>query len=262
MKFYPQLNSGATVQFPFRTSYRRRTIVNELPDGGQIRFEDAGAQSALWRIEYRDLNTAEWEAIRDLHEEMAGRLGTFTFFDPNRNLLAWSEEFERPVWEKDVFLSVTPEIPDPNGGMNGRLLNNSSAVDRSVTQRVTIPTSYVTAFSVWLRADAEQTAGLIRGGEVKDVLVTPRWQRVAFSGQGSGGGDETAFGIRVPSGSTIAAFGAQVEAQPVPSSYKRSEGATGVHRKTRFGSDRLEFWSEGPGRYRAVVLLESVTEAA
>jgi hypothetical protein len=53
-----------------------------------------------------------------------------------------------------------------------------------------------------------------------------------------------------------------VEAQPAPSRYKRSESAAGIYRKTRFSSDKLESWSEGPGRYRAVVELQSAAEAA
>lgn len=262
MRTYPQLSSGAVVQFPFRATSRRRTVVNELPDGRLVQFQDWTAAQTAWRIEYEDLSTAEWEAIRGLHEEMRGRLRTFVFFDPSSNLLAWSEEFERVVWVKDPFLGVTNGVSDPLGGTNARLLTNSSVTNQRIMQRVAIPSSYVTAFSVWLRSDSPQMATLFRATEHKEIRISADWRRVELSGPGGGASSETDFGVEIPGGATVTAFGAQLDAQPVPSDYKRSEDRSGIFPKTRFASDRLECWSEGPGRYRAVVTLESILEAA
>ena len=262
MSVYPQLSSGAIVQFPFRSSHRRRTILNELPDGTTVRFEDWGSQQTFWRIDYADLSAAEWETLKALHDEMAGRLRTFIFFDPNANLAAWSEEFERSAWVKDPFLGVAEGATDPQGGTNARLLTNTSAIHQRVSQRLDIPEGYATAFSVWLRSDTPLAVSLVRQAESKEILVNTVWQRVQLCGRGSGGGEETEFGILIPGGSTVAAFGAQIEAQPSPSHYKRSESSSGIYAKTRFSSDKLQFWADGPGRYRAQVALESVLEAA
>lgn len=262
MRTYPQLSSGAHVQFPFRVTCRRRTIVNELLDGRSVQFQDWTAARALWRMEYEDLSAAEWGAIRGLHEDMRGRLGTFVFVDPSSNLLAWSEEFERAVWGKDPFLGVTNGVADPLGGTNARLLANSSVTSQRILQRVAIPSSYVTAFSIWLRSDTPQVVALFRAAERKEVRVAVTWQRLELSGSGHGAPGETDFGVEIPAGATVAAFGAQVDAQPAPSDYKRNESRSGIFPKTRFASDRLECWSEGPGRYRTVVTLESIVEAA
>lgn len=262
MRTYPQLSSGAVVQFPFRVTSRRRTIVNELLDGRNVQFQDWSTAQTAWRIEYEDLSTAEWEAIRGLHEEMRGRLRTFVFFDPSSNLLAWSEEFERVVWVKDPFLEVTNGISDPLGGTNARLLTNSSVTNQRMMQRVAIPSSYVTAFSIWLRSDTPQIVTLFRATEHKEIRISADWRRVELSGPGGGAYGETELGVEIPAGAAVAAFGAQLDAQPVPSDYKRSEARSGIFPTTRFASDRLECWSEGPGRYRTVVTLESILEAA
>jgi hypothetical protein len=215
-----------------------------------------------WRINYADLTGEEWESIRTLHEEMAGRLGTFTFFDPIANLFSWSEEFERTVWVKDPFLTVTTGVADPLGGTNARLLSNGGAAVQKLSQRVGIPESYATAFSVWLRSDSPVTVGLVRGGQAREVVVKSGWQRVELCGRGLGLSEQSDFGIAIPPGGSVAVFGAQVEAQPAASSYKRNEATTGVYPKTRFASDTLLVWSDGPGRYRTHVSLESVLEAA
>lgn len=262
MRFYPQLSSGAVAQFPFRAAHRRRTIVNDLPDGRVVHFEDWGAQKASWRLEYADLSLVEWEALRSLHEEMSGRLGTFTFFDPNSNLLAWSEEFERAPWVRDAFLNVASGMPDPLGGTSGRLLTNTSGVDQRLAQRLGIPGTYFSAFSIWLRSDVPRTVQLVGQQGHKEIQIGETWHRAEFAGPGSGSSEGTDFGIVIPSGATIVVFGAQAEAQPTASSYKRNEGAGGIYSKARFSSDTIECWSDGPGRYRTVVTLESMLEAA
>jgi hypothetical protein len=255
---FPQLTSGAIVQFPFRSTYRRRTIVNELADGRFVRFHDWGVSTTAWRIEYSDLGEAEWEAIRNLHEEAEGRLRTFLFFDPNGNLMAWTEDFEREIWVKDPFLAVGAAVADPLGGLKARRLTNSSSAEQQMTQLIPVPQSYETAFSVWLRSDSPAEIYLVRGGDRKEVRVDTRWRRVALCGRGSGDGSSNNFGLLLSGGASVDAFGAQVEVQSAPSDYKRNESSAGVYPFTRFTTDRLECWSDGPGRFRAVVNLESV----
>lgn len=257
MSVFPQLHSGAVVQFPFRATYRRRTIVNELQDGQAIRFQDGGTQRVEWRIEFADLTVAESEALRRLHAEMEGRVGTFAFFDPNANLAAWSEDIERPVWTKDPFITLTPGVADPEGGTNAQMLANAGVTDQRVVQRLAIPETFETSMSVWLRSSVSQSANLVRQSERKEVSVGLQWRRVQLCGRGSGSDDETDFGISIAAGASVEVYGVQVEAQPVPSSYKRNEAATGIHRKARFSSDSLEIWSDGAGRYRAVVAVQS-----
>ena len=60
-----------------------------------------------------------------------------------------------------------------------------------------------------------------------------------MSGQGSGSADQSTFGIGLAAGQQIQMFGAQVEAQPYPSVYKRSTTARGIYTQTYFASDEL-----------------------
>jgi hypothetical protein len=262
MRVYPQLFSGSIAQFPYRVTRRRRTLLNEMADGRVVRFEDWGAASISWRLEYGDLTEAEWTAIALLHEESEGRLGTFAFFDPGRNLLAWSEDPGRDVWVKDPFVVIEPGSVDPFGGSEARQITNAGAVEQGFVQRLPIPDNYATAWSVWMRSDTAQGVALIRGNARRDVRIGHRWQRYSHCGRGAGVETETAFGLVLPVGGVVEVFGGQVEAQTAPSDYKRNDQSTGMHLQTRFSTDRLECWADGPDRFRTVVNLESMAVTA
>ena len=60
-----------------------------------------------WRLRYEELTDGEMDTLRSFFEGVEGRLGTFTFLDPAGNLLAWSEQLDAEVWEKDPLVTVT-----------------------------------------------------------------------------------------------------------------------------------------------------------
>ncbi len=259
MTLFPQLASGATVQYPFETATRVRTLVNEAEDGKVIRFADTGVRSVRWRIDYSDLSAAEWGALRDLHAAVEGRLRPFVFFDPSANLFSWSEDFERPVWVRDPFLIVGASSLFGDG--TATRFANSSPTEQRIVQVVPVPGSYQTCFSVWLRSSTNSVATLVRisGGSVDRLTASTSggWRRVFLSGAASGSGLTTEFGIELAAGVEVEVYGAQLEVQPAPSTYKKTTLGGGIFPDAHFAEDRLECWADGPGRFRTAIEVEA-----
>ena len=69
--------------------------------------------------------------------------------------------------------------------------------------------------------------------------------------------DGIGFGVQLPAGARIDAFGAQVEAQIAPSQYKKTIDRGGVYPKARFDSDSLALSTNAPNQNSGSVSLVS-----
>ncbi len=98
MIHFPQLVSGATVQYPYRRRTSWRTLVNDLPGGDRIVARSEDGRTITWEVRLTDLNPLEAGQIVDLFEQAEGRLKPFRFMDPGSNLLAWTDDFSKPCW--------------------------------------------------------------------------------------------------------------------------------------------------------------------
>lgn len=243
MRFYPQLGSGATVQFPLTTSSTARTVENEMTDGWRVQWSDEAERSTRWVCRYQELLPAEWSAIRQLFDDCEGRLGEFVFPDPMANLLAWSEDFARPDWAKSVGLGVQSVVTGPVVGTNAARVAVTGAVAGELLQTVALPGWYFTTFSIWVRGVAASSINLVRkSGAVSDTAtigIDGTWKRVSFSGNTAGGPGSNQFGVAIPAGGAVELFGAQLEAQPSASTYKKTLAASGVYQAARFDADEL-----------------------
>ncbi len=258
---FPQLSTGAVVQYPVQTSRLFRTIVNETEDGRLIRFHDAAAQRVSWNCKYADLSRPEWDALRSLHEAVEGRLKTFLFLDPFDNLLRWSERFEDPTWIRSPYLTAAPGASDPKGGTNGYLLSSTSEVSQAISQHLPIPGGYVTSFSTWLRNSSPSGVSLIRTcgswTDVQSVYVGSEWTRVCSAGRSAIGGSQTEFAIALDGGASVEIYGAQIDAQPEASAYKRTSGDAGVYPNARFANDELKCIVTAPGRFQVDIKIQA-----
>ncbi len=79
MLYFPQLATGATVQFPLARRLSRRTIMNRTPDGTLVKLDDPSAASISWMLRYQGLCEAERAQIETLFEDTEGPLRTFRF---------------------------------------------------------------------------------------------------------------------------------------------------------------------------------------
>ena len=123
MATYPQLGSGALSQFPVQKNRRARTVVNQAADGRTIKLADPAAKVTEWVLTYAELSDEEATALLGFFAATEGTLNGFTFLDPVGNLLAWSEQLDEAVWQKDPLLTLISGVADPRGGTQAWRLN-------------------------------------------------------------------------------------------------------------------------------------------
>lgn len=252
MLYYPQLTTGAVSQFPVARSTNMRTVANQLASGFTIRMEDIGAQKVQWQLRYSSLTDGERSSIESLFEASEGQLNTFTFLDPTDNLLMWSEDWTQAVWTADPLLQVIGGVSDPMGGNDAMQLTNTAQTTQQIVQTTGGPSSFLYCFSVYVRSAVPATIQLVltATGQTSLIPVTTgsSWLRVTTSGRLSVVQDGISFGVQLPAGVQVDAFGAQVEAQPGAGLYKKTIDLGGVYSQARFSSDLLSFAADAPNQ--------------
>ena len=261
MLYYPQLTTGSIAQFPVSRTVNMRTVANQLPGGFTIRMADTGAQKVQWRLAYSDLTDSERSSIESLFEAAEGQLTTFTFLDPTDNLLLWSEDWTQSVWTPDPLLQVTGGVADPLGGSAAMQLTNAGQTAQQIIQNTSGPSSFVYCYSVYVRSNVPATIELVVAatGQVSSTSITTgaAWTRVTTSGSLSVQQNGVSFGVQLPAGVQVEAFGAQVEAQPGAGLYKKTIDLGGIYSNTRFSSDLLAVTATAPNQHSCQVGLLS-----
>ncbi len=257
MPYFPQLQSGATSQFPTRRRIEKRTVRAESPEGREWKAADGLWRRVEWRLELGGLTSAEWAAVEGLFHEVEGRRGSFTFLDPVGNLLAWSEELEREAWTKDPYLEITREVEDPWGTRRATRLRNTGPVPQKIEQALGAPGWFQYCVSVWMRSEVsgEATVFARTGTAAKNetVQVGGAWRRIVRPVKLTCADELVRFGIELGAGGEVEVFGLQVEAQGGASRYKKSGSRGGVYREARFAEDTLAVKAEGPECYACTV---------
>ncbi len=82
MANFPQLKSGAVMQYPAarRLEYRNQTV--RFLDGNEQRYRDSAGPLRRWTIRLSALDATETAAIRAFFGDNKGRFANFTFTDP------------------------------------------------------------------------------------------------------------------------------------------------------------------------------------
>jgi hypothetical protein len=207
------------------------------------------------------LTDAEQAAMEQLFEAAEGRLQTFTFLDPTANLLMWSEDWTKQAWARDPLLQLAAGGTDPFGGNGAMQITNTAQTVQEVVQSLSGASWFQYCFSVYLRCDSPSTIQLVQStsGEVARIAIAvgSAWTRFVKSGSLDAQHDGISFGVELPAGVRINAFGAQVEAQMAPGAYKKTTDHTGVYAKTRFESDSLPITTDAPNQNSCTVNLVS-----
>ena|SRR5579872_1057504 len=261
MLYYPQLTSGSSSQFPVGRTMQLRTITNQMLGGDNIRAADTGAGAVRWQLQYQGLTDAEWASIDLLFEAVEGQLGTFTFLDPTDNLLLWSEDWTKQAWRADPLIAMGTRVQDPFGGSNAMPLTNNAQTAQRVMQATAGPSWFRYCFSVFLRSDVPSVVQLVVSTTGQDwtspVNVGPNWTRMAAGTSLSATQNGVSFGIQVPAGFRVYAFGAQAEAQPSAGPYKKTTDLAGVYSNASFDSDTLSRTTDAPNQNSTVIKLMS-----
>jgi hypothetical protein len=252
MLVFPQLASGAIAQYPLQKTRVRRTVVNSLGDGTLVKFADDWAGTAEWSIALSALSSAETAAIADLFRATEGRLQRFTFIDPSTNLLAWSGDLTKTLWQKDPLLQVHAGAADPFGGTRAAGVVNAGQARQGILQSLPAPCNFTYCFSAWVRSAGASSVTLIRtcasSSDTTTVRLDSNWRRISSSGALIGADTSIGFAIELDPGASIELFGLQAEAQDAPSAYMETTEMNGVYSNARFNTDRLTITAQSPGR--------------
>lgn len=253
MLYFPQLSTGATGQYPIQKRRISRTVVNESLDGARFKLADANAAAIEWVLRFQTLTDGERDTLAQFHGSVEGRLGDFTFLDPTDNLLCWSEKLDETVWERNLLLTVTPGIADPNGGTRASRISNTGSGPLAIQQVVNGPGWFHYAFSLQATSAQAQPIQLIRttatSSQFSAYQIGPVWSPILLTGNSPGTDPAVTFGIQLPAGGSIDVFGIQVEAQIAASGYKKTLSNCGVYPKARFLDDALSLQADGPGQH-------------
>ncbi|PWU04189.1 MAG: hypothetical protein C5B51_17210 [Terriglobia bacterium] len=252
MFVYPQLSTGALVQFPVYKVRRPRTIENALADMSSIKYADPDGEFTDWQVEYSGLSDDEASALADFFAMTEGYLQTFCFLDPTANLFAWSDQLSNAVWNKGPFLGLECAIADPMGGTNAWRLTNTGAGPQTISQTLSVPGGYQYCLSVYSRAAQPGVVSFLRGNDQVERVLCTEWSRITFSGSGDPTAETVEFGIELPAGECVDVFGLQVEPQPNASAYKSSTTG-GVYANAYFRDDTLAFTATGLNRHSVTV---------
>jgi hypothetical protein len=249
---YPQLTSGALSQFPIVKKRCVRNVENVAADGSSVKFADPAADTVEWQLQYSGIDDNELAALEQFFTSMEGSLNTFTFLDPNGNLLAWSGDLTNAVWTADPYLSLTGSVADPMGGTDGWHVSNSGAGAQGITQTLNTPVQYSYCFSVHARGAQPITVTLLLGSQQANYALGTNWSRISITGTGDATASAIEFGIKVPAGGAVDVFGPQVEPQQVASGYKTSTKG-GIYQNARFRDDTLTFTTTDVNHHTATV---------
>jgi hypothetical protein len=261
MLAFPQLPSGAQAQYPIKKHCVQRTIVNTLTDGHTVKLADSGAALSQWQLTYQSLADAELATLQQFFATCEGRLSTFTFLDPLSNLLAWSEALDQAVWEASSLLQMTGSVSDPTGGTAATRITNPTATDLTLQQTVNAPAWFSYCLSVYVRSQSSADVSLFLQAAAASLsnpyALQANWVRIQLSATLNTTAGSLTAGIIIPAGQSVEVFGFQLEPQPVPSSYKRSLSAGGVHAAAHFGGDAFAYTTSGPNNHSCNLTISS-----
>ena len=249
MPYFPQLSSHCLAQYPLRILHRRRAIVNEAIGGETVTSFDVFVQGLEWDLPYRGLSMEESANLRELFESCEGRRGEFLFTDPAGNLLARSQQFDQLPWRSEPQLAWVGGLADPLGGQAAMRVQNNSGLPQSFTQTVAVPAGYETCFSVWIKSSSAEEVVVRRTSGPESVTaaipIGGEWRRIETSAALTGIAVGVDLTVEIPGAAAVECFGAQLEAQPYASGYKRTFAHSGIYPAARFAQDELLIEADG-----------------
>lgn len=259
--FFPQLMSGALAQYPIQKSRMVRTVRNVLPDGNLILYSDTRAGHLVWSLEYTELSNVDAAAIQSHFSNCVGPLRAFTFIDPTDNMLCWSSDITRPVWNAPTSLQIAAGAVDPMGGTTGFTVINNGQAPQGIQQTLAVPANYQYVFSAFLSCPTAVNVTLSRFGITEganDVFaVSSSWSRIASSGQLQDTSQSLTVSLTIGAGQQVTIYGPQLEAQLAPSRYRPTFAQGGVYPNAHWGVDQLPVVATAPGQFSTAFTVEA-----
>ncbi len=259
--FYPQLTSGALVQYPLSKTRITRTIKNVLPDGNMILLADSGARRTLWQLQYSNVSLADIRLLQSHFTACQGPLSAFTFINPTGNMLVSSADPTNTIWQRSRLLQFQPGIGDPFGGTAAHIITNKGQNAQELTQMLKVPANYQYCFSLYAAGVQQTKFTLFQRGpnsqQSKQVSLFSGWSRVVLSGRLNDSGPSLTVGISLEAGTQVKIFGMQLEAQVSPSRYQPTATIGGVYSNAHWAIEQLQITAEAVDSYSTTVSIEA-----
>lgn len=251
---FPQLRSGAISSFPVEKDLRLRSVVNVLPGNEQIRYFDPGSQECEWLLSYDELEDDELSKIVLFFERCRGQLRSFTFCEPDANLLRWSERLTAPPWQAEPLLVVE------SGAEHTFRLRNTSQSWAGLLQEASVPVNYELSFA--LQARSISGCGfriVVDSGEAStyEGVATAEWGEIWVSHTSA---VETArCRLEIPAGAELHVRALRLCPQRFPGAYKKTFEHSGLTHTARFASDSLRIATYRAGAHKLVLRVAAKT---
>ncbi len=255
--YFPVLRSGVAVQYPVSRMEEFWLAEVETPGGAVWRSATGRRPVRRWLLELEEISDEEATALEALYEACRGGWETFSFADPLGNLLSWSEDVSRPVWEKSPGVAVS-RAGGEAGAAEFLVVNSSGAAGR-IWQALDLAPGAAICFSCEIQGSPGQEASILAAGAERRILADGAWKAAHVTGVSAGGPQQV--GLELPAGAALRIRSLQAETQVAPSDYQPTYETGGIFPKTRFAQDGLRIVSMAPGRNRARITLESVVES-
>jgi hypothetical protein len=258
---FPQLSSGAMVQYPVTRTREKRTVKNVMAGGDLICYPDGGAGQLVWSLEYTELSNVDLALLQAHFAACNGPYRAFTFLDPIGNLLAWSGDLTQPIWGAPASLVAAGGISDPDGGTAAFSLTNNGQVAQGLSQSLAIPAAFQYVFSVYVQSTAGATVTLTRSGEVASVSQTftagITWQRIAIAGTLADAGGSLSVGVSMGPGQQLNLYAPQLEPQVAASRARLTGKQGGVYANAHWGVNSLPVVATAPGLFSTSFTIEA-----
>lgn len=258
MLVFPQLSTGASVQYPAGRKVSQRSVQSATEDGTIISLADTCSTYLRWKIMLEDLTDQEATAYSTFFEATQGSLQPFLFLDPAANLLIQSEDFTESAWTAPA-VAFDSAVSDPFGGSGAQRAHNQTSNILTIAQQSQIPSCVETCFSVYLRSDAPASATLtVSVSSQSQYLVVETnalWQRCYLAASFPGATGALDYTIQISAGCSVDLYGPQVDAQVSPSHYVATSGSSGVYPSARFDAANIERIVTGPNRNTCVMYI-------
>jgi hypothetical protein len=259
--FFPQLSTGALVQYPIRKARLARTIKNVLPDGSMILFADPAGARLVWQLVYTELSAFDIEALQAHFSACVGPYYAFTFIDPTDNMLVSSVDLTATAWQTSSLISVSLGQTDPYGGTAAIAAINTGQATQSITQTLNVPANYQYCFSLYAASHEPSELTLIRKGLTDEqnmvAAIGSGWTRIISSGQLNDSGTSLTVAITLAPGQQVNLYGLQLEPQVSPSRYRATAQSGGVYANAHWAVDQLTISADGPNLFSTSFSIET-----
>ena len=259
---FPQLSSGALVQYPIRKVTTIRTIKNILADGSMLVMADPGAGQLRWTLSYAALQPTDMNALQTHFERCGGPLRGFTFLDPTDNLLIYSADLTQSPWITPALVTIESHMPDPMGGNAAFYITNGGSAAQQIVQALpAVSVNFQYCFSVYAASTSGGTCSLVLSSantqQTSVCPLGPLWSRLSSSGTLNDTGTGLSVAISLAAGQSISLFGPQLEPQFAPSRFRPTYSNGGVYVNAHWAGAELVFTADAPNLFSTSFSIET-----